>query len=66
MAVLSQSPMPPKWARLHGMRSFRFHYSCPPLVPRLDALVALSRQSQQSVGQILRRLIDEALAAKGM
>jgi uncharacterized protein with PIN domain len=31
---------------------------------RAEALVALSRRTSQSVGQILRRLIDEALAAE--
>ena len=31
---------------------------------RAEALVALSRRRQQSVGQILRQLIDRALAAE--
>ncbi len=31
---------------------------------RMEALVALSRQRQQSVGQILRGLIDRALAGE--
>ena len=29
---------------------------------RAEALIALSRRSKQSVGQILRRLIDEVLS----
>lgn len=31
---------------------------------RVEALVALSQKRRQSVGQILRRLIDRALAAE--
>ena len=40
----------------------------PLLLPpgRMQGLITLSRRRGESIGQILRRLIDEALAAEGI